>query len=174
MQICKWDFRNSSTIRSIWHLCNFSPGTAFHQHTLKLRRMKYHLNLSLISSLFKLLVFPITGYLFFKLFNVVGLAFKVSPMILFYIAHLDCFVCSFFAVKQRHGTCIGFHRAFNHIVFFFAVCRFATLGQFSMAVHIKGVFSKQWSKIIKSSLNMTAQQSSMATPEECADDPGRN
>ena len=45
---------------------------------LKLRRMKYHLKLSLISSLFKLLVLPITGYLFFKLFNVVGLAFKVG------------------------------------------------------------------------------------------------
>ncbi len=45
---------------------------------LTLSRMKDHLNLSLIASLFKLLVLPLTGYLFFKLFSVSGLSLQVG------------------------------------------------------------------------------------------------
>ena len=45
---------------------------------LTLSRMKDNFNLSLITSLFKLLVLPLTGYLFFKLFSVTGLSFQVG------------------------------------------------------------------------------------------------
>jgi hypothetical protein len=45
---------------------------------LTLSKMKDHLNLSLIASLFKLLVLPLTGYLFFKLFSVTNLSFQVG------------------------------------------------------------------------------------------------
>jgi predicted permease len=45
---------------------------------LTLSGMKDHLNLSLIASFFKLLVLPLTGFLFFKLFSVTGLSFQVG------------------------------------------------------------------------------------------------
>jgi len=45
---------------------------------LTVRGIKDHFKLSLISSLFKLLVLPVSGYLFFKVFGVTGVAFRVG------------------------------------------------------------------------------------------------
>ena len=46
--------------------------------TLTLGGMKNHLKLSLVASLFKLILLPITGFLFLKLFATDGISFKVG------------------------------------------------------------------------------------------------
>jgi hypothetical protein len=65
---------------------------------LTLSKMKDHLNLSLIASLFKLLVLPLTGYLFFKLFSVTNLSFQVG--MIFFSLHLCGIVCTFLPAEQ--------------------------------------------------------------------------
>jgi predicted permease len=46
--------------------------------TLTLGGMKNHLKLSLVACVFKLILLPITGYLFLKLFNATGISFHVG------------------------------------------------------------------------------------------------
>jgi predicted permease len=46
--------------------------------TLTLGGMKNNLKLSLVACVFKLILLPITGYLFLKLFNATGISFKVG------------------------------------------------------------------------------------------------
>ena len=46
--------------------------------TLTLGGMKNHLKLSLVACLFKLILLPIIGFLFLKLFNATGISFKVG------------------------------------------------------------------------------------------------
>lgn len=45
---------------------------------LSLSTMRSHFKLSLVAAAFKLLVLPVTGYIFFKIFGISGLAFKVG------------------------------------------------------------------------------------------------
>ncbi|UCF92083.1 MAG: AEC family transporter [Desulfobacterales bacterium] len=45
---------------------------------LTFANLKYHLRLALIASIFKLLLLPVSGYFFLKLFGVSGIAFKVG------------------------------------------------------------------------------------------------
>ena len=66
---------------------------------LTLSRMKDNFNLSLITSLFKLLVLPLTGYLFFKLFSVTGLSFQVGMIFFSLPTSAALYVLS----SQLHG-----------------------------------------------------------------------
>ena len=46
--------------------------------SLTFKSLKYNINLSLAASAFKLLLFPIIGYFFLKIFSVAGIAFQVD------------------------------------------------------------------------------------------------